>query len=166
MIENDMLVPLFKIANYEPLVESMREAGVIIRRANPWENSLIRDFVVKEFTVGWADEISVAYTRQPVSSFIAIRENKVIGFAAYECTRRSYFGPTGVASNERGKGIGTALLLAALNGLKELGYAYAIIGSAETPAFYEKTVGAIEIENSKPGIYQNLIGIVGSGSTD
>jgi predicted N-acetyltransferase YhbS len=113
----------------------------------------VREFVVKEFSVGWADEISVGYGRQPVSVFVAIREGKVIGFAGYECTRRSYFGPTGVAADERQKGIGKALLVAALHGLRDMGYAYGIIGSAEVPDFYAGAVGAVEIENSVPGIY-------------
>ncbi len=153
-----------KIAPVTPLIMQLREDGVVIRRAQPWEISLVRDFIVREFTIGWSDEVSIGYSRQPVSVFIATRGEAVIGFSAYECTRRSYFGPTGVAAAERNKGIGKVLLLAALHGLKEMGYAYGIIGSAESPAFYSKTVGAIEIEDSKPGVYQDLIGIVGSGS--
>ena len=153
MIKNDMLVQLLKLEQLTPTLETMRDNGVIIRRAQPWEISAVREFVVKEFTVGWADEISVGYCRQPVSVFIAIREGKVIGFAGYECTRRSYFGPTGVAANERKKGIGKALLLAALHGLRDMGYVYGIIGSAEVPDFYAGAVSAIEIVNSVPGVY-------------
>jgi predicted N-acetyltransferase YhbS len=111
----------------------------------------------------WADEVSIGYLRQPISVFIAIHNDKVVGFAAYECTRRAYFGPTGVAASEHGKGIGKALCLAALHGLREMGYAYGIIGSAETPEFYARSVGAVEIENSVPGVYVDLIGVVGSG---
>jgi predicted N-acetyltransferase YhbS len=163
MIKNDMLVQLLKLKPIAPVIDSMREAGVIIRRANPWEITMVKDFIVGEFTQGWADEVSIGYLRQPVSVFIAIRNDKVIGFAAYECTRRAYFGPTGVKAKERGNGIGKALLLAALHGLREMGYAYGIIGSAETPEFYTRTMGAVEIENSAPGVYVDLIGVVGSG---
>jgi hypothetical protein len=35
------------------------------------------------------------------NGFLATRDNWVIGFAAYECTR-ILFGPTGVVENERG----------------------------------------------------------------
>lgn len=163
MIKNDMLVQLLKLEPIAPVIDSMREAGITIRRAQPWEISIVKDFIVGEFTQGWADEVSIGYSRQPVSVFIAIRNNKVIGFAAYECTRRCYFGPTGVAANERKNGIGKALLLAALHGLREMGYAYGIIGSAETPEFYERIVGAVEIKDSAPGVYVDPIGIVGSG---
>jgi len=38
-------------------------------------------------------------------------------------------------------------------GLRELGYAYAIIGGAGPVDFYVKTLGAIPIPGSSPGIY-------------
>ena len=158
MVKSDMLVHLLKLPPLEPLLSSMRDAGIIIRRAQPWEISAVREFVLREFRVGWADEISVGYARQPVSVYIAIEDGKVVGFAGYECTRRGYFGPTGVAQAERGKGIGKALLIASLHGLREIGYAYGIIGSADEPAFYAKSVGAIEIHDSVPGVYADPLG--------
>jgi len=81
----------------------------------------------------------------------------VIGFAGYECTRKAFFGPTGVTKKERGRGIGTALLIASLWGLRELGYVYAIIGSAGPADFYQRTVGATVIPDSDPGIYVDLL---------
>jgi len=48
-------------------------------------------------------------------------------------------------------------LIASLWGLRELGYVYAIIGRAGPVEFYEKTVGAIVIPDSDPGIYTNLL---------
>ena len=52
---------------------------------------------------------------------------------------------------------GKALLLASLHGLRELGYVYGIIGHAGPIEFYQKTVGAIVIPDSDPGIYANLL---------
>lgn len=149
----DMLVNLLKLASLEPILAELRAAGVIVRRAQPHEITLVRDFVVRNFQAGWADEISVGYSNKPVSIFIAIREKQTIGFAAYECTRRDFFGPMGVAESERGQGIGHALLMACLWGLREMGYAYAIIGGAGPTAFYERAVGATLIPGSVPGIY-------------
>jgi len=57
----------------------------------------------------------------------------------------------------QGRGIGTALLLACLWGLRELGYVYGVIGGAGPVEFYEKAVGAIVISDSEPGIYTNLL---------
>jgi predicted N-acetyltransferase YhbS len=92
-----------------------------------------------------------------VSVFIAHREDEILGFGAYECTSRAFFGPTGVLESERGRGIGKVLLLACLHGLAEMGYAYAIIGGAGPTEFYARSVGAIEIPGSVPGIYADLL---------
>jgi predicted N-acetyltransferase YhbS len=58
-----------------------------------------------------------------------------------------------VLESERGKGIGKELLVRSMIGLRELGYAYAIIGGAGPTDFYEKTLGAIPIPGSTPGVY-------------
>jgi len=55
------------------------------------------------------------------------------------------------------KGIGRALLLASLSALREMGYVYAIIGAVGPVRFYQKTVGAIIIPDSEPGIYTDLL---------
>jgi predicted N-acetyltransferase YhbS len=153
----DMLVPLLKLPPLEPLLSEMREAGVVVRRANPFEITAVRAFIETHFGVGWADEIVPCYSRQPISLFIAIREGKVIGFGAYEATRRNFFGPTGVAEVERGKGIGKALLVACMHGLRDMGYAYGIIGGAGPTEFYAKSVGAAAIPDSVPGIYTDML---------
>ena len=128
-----------------------------MRRAQPFEISQVRSFVAEKFSQSWADEISVGFARQPISVFIATRERELIGFAAYECTRRGFFGPMGVAERAHGQGAGKALLLAALWGLREMGYVYAIVGAAGPVRFYQKTVGAIIIPDSEPGIYTDLL---------
>ena len=113
----------------------------------------MREFVSENFGGAWADEISVGLVRQPVTVFVALREGRLVGFAAYECSRKDFFGPTGVVERERGRGVGRALLLASLWGLRELGYAYAIIGGVGPAEFYERAVGARVIPESSPGIY-------------
>jgi len=149
----DMIVPLLKTPPVDDAIAGLRAAGVIIRRANPWELSATRTFIEKHFTVGWADEASVGFANKPVSVFIAIKNGVIIGFAAYECTRRAFFGPTGVAPLARGRGIGKALLLASLHGLREMGYVYGIIGGAGPTGFYETVCGASVIADAAPGIY-------------
>jgi predicted N-acetyltransferase YhbS len=153
----DMLVNLLKLAPLEPLLAELREAGVIVRRAQPHETAVVREFVAGNFETGWADEIAVGYANKPVSVFIAIRAERVIGFAAYECTRRAFFGPMGVDEKERGQRLGRALLLASLYGLSEMGYAYGIIGGAGPIEFYERAVNATVIPDSVPGIYADPV---------
>lgn len=153
----DLLVNLLKLPKLEPLAAELSAQGVNIRRARPFEITRVREFIEKNFSLAWADEISVGFAYKPVSVYIATRDAKVVGFAGYECTRRSFFGPTGVIESERGRGIGKALLIASLWGLRELGYVYGVIGGAGPIEFYQQTVGAMVIPDSEPGIYTDLL---------
>ncbi len=141
----DMLVSLVHLPPVRPVIEKLRAEGIHIRRPNPWELTELREFIEKHFSRGWADETSVAFANKPISAFIARHEDKIVGFAAYECTRRNFFGPTGVAEDYRGRGIGKALLLACLYAMQDMGYVYAIIGGAGPVEFYEKACGAVPI---------------------
>jgi GNAT superfamily N-acetyltransferase len=149
----DMLVHLLKLPPLDATLDTMRRQGVVIRRPLPHEMTPVRDFVTREFGAGWADEVSVGFANKPVSLYLALRDGGIVGFGAYECTHRAFFGPTGVAQAERGRGIGRALLIACLWGLRELGYAYGIIGGAGPTDFYARAVGASIIEGSSPGVY-------------
>jgi len=153
----DLLVNLLKLPRLQPLLDQARQNGIVLRRAQPFEITPVRQFIEKNFSVAWADEISVGFANKPVTVYIATRDSRVVGFAGYECTRKAFFGPTGVAETERRQGLGKALLIAALRGLRELGYVYGIIGGAGPVEFYQATVGATIIPDSEPGIYTDLL---------
>jgi GNAT superfamily N-acetyltransferase len=140
-----------------PPLENTPAEEFLIHRAQPFELTPVRAFVATNYSQSWADEVSVGFARQPISVFIATIQRELVGFAAYECTRRGYFGPTGVVQAAQAKGIGKALLLASLWALRERGYVYAIIGAAGPVRFYQKTVGAIIIPDSEPGIYTDSL---------
>jgi len=150
----DMLVSLLRLQPIRPLLAELRAKGILIRRPNPWELSDFRAFIEKHFSRSWADEASVAFANKPISAFMATHDEEIVGFAAYECTRRNFFGPMGVAEAYRGQGIGKALLLACLYAMQDLGYVYAIIGGAGPVEFYAKAAGAIPIPiDEGKGIY-------------
>ena len=153
----DLLVNLLRLPLLESVLPAVAEAGVVVRRAQTFEITPVRTFVEREFSTAWADEISVGFANKPVSVFIASAENQIIGFAAYECTRRCFFGPTGVAQNMRGRGVGKALLLECLFALRQMGYVYGIIGRAGPIDFYQNFVDALIIPDSDPGIYSDLL---------
>jgi GNAT superfamily N-acetyltransferase len=153
----DLLVNLLRLPPLQPLLDEISAAGINIRRAQPFELTPVRQFIAQNFSVAWADEVSVGFAARPVTVYLATREGRVIGFAGYECTRKAFFGPTGVAASERGHGVGKALLIAALWGLREQGYVYGIIGHAGPVEFYREAVGAVMIPDSDPGIYTDLL---------
>ena len=149
----DLLVNLLKLKTPESLSDETR----VIRRAQPFEITQVRSFIERNFAAAWADEVTVGFANKPVSVFVAVIDRQLVGFAAYECTRRGFFGPTGVVESARGKGIGKSLLFCSLLALRELGYVYAIIGGAGPVRFYQSAVGAIVIPDSEPGIYTNSL---------
>ena len=153
----DMLVNLLKLPALEPVLLELEQLNIILRRAQPFEITPVLSFIEDNFSIAWADEISVGFANKPVSVFIATLEQEIVGFGAYECTRRGFFGPTGVIEALQGRGVGKALLLACLGGLRDMGYVYGIIGRAGPVQFYEKAVGAVTIADSDPGIYTDLL---------
>ncbi len=153
----DLLVPLYTLPPRDRGEGLLPGQTVIVRRAHSFELTRVRAFISAHFSPSWADEMATAFAHQPVTGFLAIDDGRIAGFAAYDATRRAFFGPTGVAPSHRGRGVGTALLIAALWGLHDLGYAYGVIGAAGPVTFYQKAVGAIVIPKSVPGIYTDML---------
>lgn len=153
----DMLVKLYELPNWDNLRASLETQGINIRRAIAPEKHHIVNWVKENFGMGWASETEVAFTNHPVSCYVATADKRILGFACYDATCKDFFGPTGVAESERGRGIGKALLMACLDAMLAQGYGYAIIGAAGPTEFYAKAVGAQAIEGSWPGIYKGLI---------
>ena len=153
----DLLVKLYELPPLTSVMEQMACQGVIIRRALPPEKHLISAWAEKHFRPAWAAECEVALSRLPVSCFIAVENEALLGFACHEATCKGFFGPTGVLKSARGRGVGKALLLAVLHDMRASGYNYAIIGGAGPTDFYAKVCGATVIENSTPGVYRGML---------
>lgn len=153
----DMLVRLYDLPDCTELARAVEEKGITVRRARAFEKHTVAAFVRESFSEKWVSEVEVAIARQPVTCLIATREGRVIGFACHDTTMRGFFGPTGVAEEARGLGVGKLLLIRALEALREAGYAYGIIGGVGPREFYENACGAIEIPGSDPGIYRDLL---------
>jgi GNAT superfamily N-acetyltransferase len=153
----DMLVRLYDLPESAGLYAEVAGKGVTLRRARAFEKHSVAAFAKAHFSEKWVSEVEVAMTRQPITCFIATRDKKILGFACYDTTQRGFFGPTGVSEDARGLGLGKALLFKALEGLRDIGYAYAIIGGVGPKEFYAKNCGAIEIPGSDPGTYIDLL---------
>ena len=94
---------------------------------------------------------------RPISTYIAIKDQNIIGFSSYDSAYLNFLGPMGISKEYRKMGIGKALLYLSLKSMKEMGYAYAIIGGVGPAKFYETTFGAKIIEGSDPGIYKGIL---------
>jgi len=153
----DLLVKLYGLPASAPVIEKLSAAGVEIKRAIGPERRAVTDWVLGKFSKCWASEADCAFSQSPATCFVAVKGGKPVGFACYDTTSRGFFGPIGVDETERTGGIGKALLLRTLEGMREAGYGYAIVGWAGPVEFFKKIVGAVVIEGSEPGVYKNLI---------
>lgn len=153
----DLLVKLYALETPTASRAAMDAAGVSIRPAIGPEKRPVTDWVAKHFSQGWAGEVEVAFAHQPVGCLVAVKDGVLLGFACYDATARGFFGPTAVDPDQRGKGIGEALLRETLATMHHQGHVYAIIGDAGPIAFYEKIVGAIQIPGSTGGLYHGMI---------
>ncbi|MEN2766109.1 GNAT family N-acetyltransferase [Ornithinibacillus xuwenensis] len=109
-------------------------------------------FVEKNFSSEWSQTINGSFSIEEPNVYISFNDqNDITGFAAYDVykNKKGYFGPMGVASENRLKGIGYSLLHHCLNDMKAIGYEYAIIGGAGPIEFYEKACHAIVIPIEK-----------------
>jgi hypothetical protein len=115
------------------------------------EKHKIAAWVRENFAEGWATETEIAFGRQPISCFIAVREGRAVGFACHDATFRNFFGPTGVKLEVRKNGIGTGLLFACLEDIRQQGYGYAIVGAwARRPSIRKRSAQCLSKARS-PG---------------
>ncbi|ODT65748.1 MAG: GNAT family N-acetyltransferase [Pelagibacterium sp. SCN 63-23] len=154
----DLLVNLYS-RKLDTLRERVQTCEASIRVALPPEQHIVKDWVRAHFSEYWVSEVTAAMAHQPPGCLIATIDGQLVGFACYDATARGFFGPTGVAEDQRGKRIGLALFYHTLMAMKAQGYAYAIIGSAGPVDFYADAAGAVPIPGDKEDIYQGLLRI-------
>ncbi len=149
----DLLVHLYRLPEMEPHLRALEQKGIVVRRAMAYERRKAMHWVEETFGALWANECATAFGRQPIGCYLAIYEEQIVGFCCLESTFKNFVGPIGVSSSHRTAGVGRALLLACLKEMALSGYAYAIVGDAGAPAFFQKAAGASTINGSTPGPY-------------
>lgn len=153
----DMLINLNAVASSRQVIEDLGRQGMVIRRAMAYERSQVMGWVQKNFNSLWADECAVAYSRQPVGCYIAVKDDAINGFCCFDTTFRNFIGPIGVKQNCRRRGVGHGLLISVAHELFLSGFAYAVVGDVGASEFFKKAVGAWEIPDSTPGAYPRKI---------
>lgn len=153
----DMLVRLYELPDASEIYAAIEKQGITLRRARGYERHIVAAWAGKHFSTKWESEVKIAFSRQPVTCYVATKNHKILGFACYETTARGFYGPTGVGEDARGSGIGKALLFKCMEGLKDMGHVYGMIGGVGPRKFYEKAIGAVEIPGSDPGIYRDIL---------
>ena len=116
------------------------EVPSTVSRVTDQTRDRVLSFIEKEFGRIWRFEASNAGGYL----FYVEADGNIAGFAAHDGNNRGlgFFGPTGVARAQRGRGLGAALLRASLADLRRLGYERAIIPWTDALDFYRKACGA------------------------
>ncbi len=152
----DMLVNLRKVKDDSDLRNNLLDEGIKVVRATMPDRIGIVSWVKEHSSIYAAGECEGAFSNSPISCFVAVKNNELIGYACYEATAKNFFGPTRVLDEFQGKGIGKLLLLESLKAMYYDGYQYAIIGGIGPQNFYEKTVGATVIFNDDCSLYDDF----------
>jgi len=153
----DLLVKLYELPMSLAAVAEAEARGVTIRKPTGAEKHLVEDWVLEHFSDNWSSEVDITTSRLPFTSFIAIEQGELAGFACYDATGLGLFGPIGVREQSRGRGIGGALLTACLVEMKLKGYAYAVICQAGPVEFYQKCCSAVVVPDSEPGLLADML---------
>jgi predicted N-acetyltransferase YhbS len=151
----DLLIKLYDLP--EPSDRPALPEGITLRRALAPEVTIVTEWVRTHFGQPWADEVGIAFGRQPSALWVAVAKAKPVGFCAYDAVARGLLGPIGVHEAWRGRGLGRRLLEAALRDMRSQGYAYAVVGWAGAPEFFGKVAGAEPIAGSRPGLYAGML---------
>lgn len=155
----DMLVKLYELEDDWSFVEKQAGKGVTIRKPIGPEKQLLIDWVKKTFNPVWASEIDVALSNQPLTTFIAVKDRKFVGFCCYDATARGFVGPLGVDEEHRSGGTGSAVYLACLLDMKHAGYGYGVLGmiTEDMFSYYHHLSGAVAIADSGDSVWKTWV---------
>lgn len=155
----DFLINLYDMGKKD-VSDRLAKNGVVIVRAMSPDKHKVLAFMREYYSEGWASETDHGFSNNPISTYIAVKDGEIIGVSSFDATAKGYFGPIGVKPQLKGMGVGQGLLYATLDGMKENGYGYAIVGWMEAHAigFYERCVKGFRIPDSdaEKTIYHNL----------
>lgn len=124
--------------------QSLRAAGVELRRAAAEDVAALDAFFETEFGADWSIEVRQALANDPPAVHLAWAAGEIIAFSAHSSQNREWglFGPMGTRPAARGRGVGGVLLQRCLRDLRDAGHATAVIPWVGPIAFYARTVGA------------------------
>jgi len=126
------------LADTAPAEARLAASGIEVRVAEANDIARLRPIIAAEWGGHWAAEITSAQ-----AVHIAVQDGEPIAFAAWGCTRPSWFGPMGTRSAAKGLGIGSVLLRRCLADQAKAGLARAQIGWVGPVPFYSAAADAV-----------------------
>lgn len=131
--------------NWDTTAEEERLAGegFTIRRLAPEDREVFSAWLQELWSPVWHFEALSSYENDPISTFVALRKDRICAFASYNVTMfENGFGPTGTEFEWRGRGLGRVLFYRCLRDLKMLGHQTAEICWVGPIAYYARVADA------------------------
>ena len=88
----DLLVKLYELNDEWSFLTEQEKLGIIIRKPIGPEKNVVVNWVKEKFGDGWAGETDMALANRPISCFVAIKGQTLLGFACYDATALGFFG--------------------------------------------------------------------------
>jgi mycothiol synthase len=125
-------------------VARLTAAGIEVRRGRADDAPAVAEHVKRLWSDVWFRETRTALNRDHAPIFLALRDDRVVGFAVHGIHRPSLYGPIATDPAEQGHGIGRVLSSLCLEDMAARGVPTAqICWVAETAIpFYSRTAGA------------------------
>jgi mycothiol synthase len=130
-----------------PLDTSVEEArladqGFEVRRLESADADAFDRYLREVWHENWRVEGMRSLRRNPVTTHVALREGRIVGFASHSVSGPGQFGPMGTNPELRGKGVGAILLKRCLADQRDAGFAECDIQWVGPKGFYADHVGA------------------------
>jgi GNAT superfamily N-acetyltransferase len=120
---------------------------IIVRRAEQEDRNRVLEWVKSTFSIFWAYEADAGFKYDRPKLWIAEEGSKIVGFSVYSALEPHWFGPIGVSTEARSKGVGSILLFNCLRSMREEGQRYAVIPWTNHLFFYTQVPGITRIRN-------------------
>jgi len=120
----------------------LRAKGVTVRRAASGDAERIYALCESQDHAGWVAETAMGLQRRPPTLHIALKDGRVIAFAAHSICGPRHFGPMLTDAGLRGLGIGSVLLKRCLLDWQRQGLTRCEISWTGPIPFYARAVGA------------------------
>lgn len=140
----NLIVDLDRPFEQDRELDRLKQGGLEIRRAVQRDAASLEVFFASHFGADWGIEAGLALRNEPPTLHLALRDGKVIAFAAHSTQNREwgFFGPMGTTPEARGCGVGRVLLRCCLNDLLAAGFRRALIPWVGPVDFYVRAANA------------------------